>query len=67
MQVSELYHWIEEDRTHGLILSLKDSEVAELKEGKEAIQTFISKYGVYTNDQIEVIYDLIDKISEVAK
>ena len=67
MQVSELYHWIEEDPTHGLILSLKDSEVAELKEGKEAMQTFIKTHSPYTNDHIEVVYDLIDKICEAAK
>lgn len=66
MEVSRLYHWIEVDPTHGLILNLKDSEIDMLKQGKEAMRTFIETHSPYTNDHIEVVYDLIDKISEVA-
>ena len=65
MELSELYRWIDDDPTHGLILQITDSEIDMLKLGKEAMQTFIEKKGYYTNDHIVEVYNLIDKISEV--
>ena len=43
MELSELYRWIDDDPTHGLILQITDSEIDMLKLGKEAMQTFIEK------------------------
>jgi hypothetical protein len=58
MEVSELYHWIEDDPTHGLILRITDSEIRMLKQGKKIIMGL-------DIDSLEEVCDLIDKISEV--
>ena len=58
MEVSELYRWIEDDETHGLILRITDSEIDMLKAGKEAMQRFIEIHSPYINDHIEVVCNL---------
>jgi hypothetical protein len=66
MDVTKKYNWLEPNTTHGLTLILTNSEIDTLKLGQEAMKTFIETHSPYTNDHIEVIYDLIDKIIEVA-
>jgi hypothetical protein len=54
MEVSELYHWIEDDPTHGLILRITDSEIEMLKQGKKIITGL-------DIDSLKEVCDLIDK------
>jgi hypothetical protein len=67
MDVTKKYNWLEPNTTHGLTLILTNNEIEMLKQGKEAIQYFVDHYAPHTSDHVEVVYDLIDKISEAAK
>ena len=66
MEVTKKYNWLEPNTTHGLTLILTDSEVEMLQQGIDSMKWFIQRHAPYTNDMIEVVYDLIDKISEEA-
>jgi hypothetical protein len=67
MDVTKKYNWLEPNTTHGLTLILTNNEIEMLKQGKETMQYFIDHYAPYTSDHVEVVYNLIDKISEASK
>jgi hypothetical protein len=66
MEVSRLYHWIEDDPTHGLILRITDSEIEMLKLGRKALTEMTMTQNTYhANAILDFVFPLLDKISEV--